>query len=117
VPRVQVTVNGIQMAGGELSRGSVGSGPVEARGGTAPPPGPSSEWRREPRRDLVDTGVTGMRLPAATVRQEPEGEPWEGARPIRHYEPDPYATDPYAVPTLRVSLMQSRLRELDVAVV
>jgi hypothetical protein len=55
----------------------------------------------------------GMRLPAATVQQVPVGEPWEGARTIRRYEPDPYAPDLYAVPTLRVSLLQSRLRELD----
>jgi Xaa-Pro aminopeptidase len=84
VPRVPETVNGVEMAGSGL-----------------------------PRRDLVDTAVTGMRLPAVTVRQLPVGEPWEGTRPIRRYEPDTYAPDPYAVPTLRVALLQSRLRELD----
>jgi hypothetical protein len=113
VPRVPMTVNGVEMDGSELPRRSVGRGPVATRGGAAAPAGQSPEWWREPRRDLVDTGVTGMRLTAATVRQLPVGEPWEGARPIRRYEQDPYAPDPYAVQTLRVSLLQSRLLELD----
>jgi hypothetical protein len=69
VPRVPVAVNGVEMAGSELPRRSVGRGLAEARCGAAAPAGQSSEWGREPRRDLVDTGVTGMRLPAATVRK------------------------------------------------
>jgi hypothetical protein len=43
VPRVQVTVNGIEKAGSGLPRGTVGSGPVEARGDAAAPPGQSPE--------------------------------------------------------------------------
>jgi hypothetical protein len=35
VPRVRVTVNGMEMAGSEFPRGSVGSGPVEAWGGAS----------------------------------------------------------------------------------
>jgi hypothetical protein len=113
VPRVPVTVEAANMTGGELPRGSVGSGPVETRGGAAAPTGKGPEWRREPQRGLTDAGATGLRPPVETVRLVPVGDPWEEARPIRRYEPDPYAPDPYSVPTLRVSLLQSRLRELD----
>jgi hypothetical protein len=39
-------------------------------------------------------------------------DPWKDSRITPRYGPDSYASNPYAAPTLRVPLLQSRLREL-----
>jgi hypothetical protein len=39
-------------------------------------------------------------------------DPWKDSRFTFRYEPESYASDPYAALTFRVPLLQSRLREL-----
>jgi hypothetical protein len=113
VPRMRVTPEVVTITNEEPPHRSVSSGPGGVRGTTVASSGKSPDGRRDSRRSQGDRGITGGDIPAEATRMAPMGDPWKGSRSIPQYEPDPYAPDPYAAPTLRVSLLQSRLRELN----
>jgi hypothetical protein len=74
--------------------------PVESRGSAV-----------HPLRSHRGTGARELQAPIETALRA-SADPWKDSRVTSRYEPDSYASDPYAAPTLRVPLLQSRLREL-----
>jgi hypothetical protein len=73
---------------------------VESRGSAAHP---LRSHRGTSARELQAKSDTALR---ASV------DPWKDSRVTSRYERESYASDPFAAPTLRVPLLQSRLREM-----
>jgi hypothetical protein len=65
----------------------------------------------QPIRTHRGTGARKLQAPSETARRA-SVDPWKASRVTSRYEPESYASDPYAAPVLRVPLLQSRLRDL-----
>jgi hypothetical protein len=74
--------------------------PVESRGSAV-----------NPFRPHRATSARAMQAPSETTLLEPFYT-WKDRWVTSRYEPESYASDPFAAPTLRVPLLQSRLREI-----
>jgi hypothetical protein len=104
VPRMEVLpVTEIMTNEGPPLR-SVLMDPVESRGSAV-----------HPLRSHRGTFERALQAPSETARRETV-YPWKDSRVTSLYKPESYAYDPYAAPTLRVPLVQSRLRELSLLV-
>jgi hypothetical protein len=100
VPRIEVSPATRVMTNEGPPLRSVPMDPVESRANAV-----------YPLRSHRGTGARELQAPSETARRA-SVDPWKDSRVTSRYEPESYASDPYAAPTLRVPLLQSRLREL-----
>jgi hypothetical protein len=100
VPRVEVLPATRIMTNEGPPLRSVPMDPVESRGSAV-----------NPFRSHIGTGARELQATSETVRLA-SVDPWKDSRVTSRYEPDSYASDRYAAPTLRLPLLQSRLREM-----